>query len=348
MRECRSETMKRGTEKNRNIPMPRHAPAEIAALLPQARRLAAGSGERTPAVRLHDADLVRLTAALAHDLGLADRIASIPEALAGHGYLSPPAMWPLRPVDPVPILEEAMAAIPDFPAAFRSLCEIEKRRIRVRDILRHHPVPDPDEVASRAVLEYGLLAPSAHGAWMRWRKWLYDIDNRIAQQAGYLLAPVIATALGGRPVGALQSPVRRVDAGFRRRNVDCLSGTTAYDIKARLSDAPSRRARLDDEIAFARDCRFSSLVPVLLVLGPASGERAAELADAYRAHGGEALIGEVAWDHVAARASMTMARVVDLYIRGPMRDIASHAAMPPLELAMRDRPSIRIGRSQIT
>ena len=62
-----------------------------------------------------------------------------------------------------------------------------------------------NQVGPRSLLEFGGLQDSLLASWIVWRKWIYDIDNRAAQETGYLFEPVLASCLGGEPL-ALELP----------------------------------------------------------------------------------------------------------------------------------------------
>ena len=77
------------------------------------------------------------------------------------------------------------------------------------------------QVSPRALVEYGGLQPDALASWLTWRKWFYDLDNRAAQETGYLFEPILAAALGGEAKGAKNSPIKRTDDASKGRQVDC-------------------------------------------------------------------------------------------------------------------------------
>ena len=43
-------------------------------------------------------------------------------------------------------------------------------------------------------------------SWLVWRKWIFDVDNRAAQETGYLFEPVLTSCLGGEAVGSKTRP----------------------------------------------------------------------------------------------------------------------------------------------
>jgi len=41
------------------------------------------------------------------------------------------------------------------------------------------------------MLQYGQADPAALAVLLTWRKWIYDIDNRAAQETGYVFEPAL-------------------------------------------------------------------------------------------------------------------------------------------------------------
>ncbi|MGH2517176.1 MAG: hypothetical protein ACRDHP_16120, partial [Ktedonobacterales bacterium] len=159
------------------------------------------------------------------------------------------------------------------------------------------------------------------------------IDNRAAQETGYLFEPILAAALGGVPYSAKKSPIKRTGQAAKGRQVDCIDGNTAYEFKMRVTIAASGQGRFKEELDFAEDCHHSGYVPVLLVLDPTPSARLGELSAAYERYGGEALTGDDAWRHLEARAGVTMGRFIEKYVRGPLREVAlSYTSLEPVQL----------------
>ncbi len=69
------------------------------------------------------------------------------------------------------------------------------------------------------------------------------IDNRAAQETGYLFEPIIANAIGGVSLSAAKSPIRRYRDPDRYRQVDCIRDKLAYEIKMRVTIAASGKGR---------------------------------------------------------------------------------------------------------
>lgn len=294
-------------------------------LLNKARLL--GAGTALP-VALEDAELTRLIAVILADVGRLDLIPAEvkPPAGAAWDYYLLPLEWFAGPAAPgfMQLYERCLAEVRDFQTYFKCVCELHKRRRKYEMILRAQPLPTSLQVAPRALLEFGILASPALASWLAWRKWFYDIDNRAAQETGYLFEPILASALGGAPCGARGSPVRRRKDHTKGRQVDCVVGRDAYEFKLRVTIAASGQGRFAEELDFAEDCVASKLRPILLVLDPTPSARLFDLAAAFRAVGGEAHIGDDAWMHIEERSGPTMATFVERYVRRPIEEMDEH------------------------
>ena len=102
----------------------------------------------------------------------------------------------------------------EFPAYLASLASLHKRRFKFYSILKNQPLPTFQQVSPRGLLEYSLCPHKLLFTWLQWRKWIYDVDNRSAQETGYLFEPILATCLGGEPRSHKKSPVKRLDKCF--------------------------------------------------------------------------------------------------------------------------------------
>lgn len=221
---------------------------------------------------------------------------------------------------------------------FACIASLHNRRLKYQRILRCQPIPTIDQVGPRGLLQFGSLSPRALGALLYWRKWLYDIDNRAAQETGYLFEPIIAYAIGGAPVSAKQSPIKREGDGSKGRQVDCILKKRAYEFKMRVTIAASGQGRWGEELQFPHECRLSGFVPVLVVLDPTPNPKLAALTKAFLAERGEVYTGAKAWEHLDGLAGPTMARFLETYVRGPIEALLNEASdtLPELSLAMRD------------
>lgn len=201
-----------------------------------------------------------------------------------------------------------------------------------------------DQVGPRALLQYGKLESGALAAFLFWRKWLFDIDNRAGQETGYLFEPIIAAALGGTPASARRSPVKRRSDPTKGRQVDCIREADgvklAYEIKLRVTIAASGQGRFREELEFPDDCKASGYVPVLVVLDPTQADKLTTLRERFEAAGGKAYIGADAWAHLESEAGDPMGTFLDKYVRRPMEHVlaaepAEKQSLPELRLRMK-------------
>jgi hypothetical protein len=316
------------------------------ALITKARHLG-GSG---PIVHLEDHELLRLCAVVASDLNQTRLTAEITgsERLS-NSYYSIPLEWFSRPVSKTIdfartflLLKEEIG---DFETYFANLCEIHKHRVKYKRILETQRLPSIEPIVPRCLLEYRLMPSETLASWLIWRKWLYDIDNRAAQETGYLFEPILAASIGGIPYSAKKSPIRRTDKSSNGRQVDCLEGKNAYEFKMRVTIAASGQGRFKEELDFARDCNFSGYVPILLVLDPTISTRLEELAAEYSKYGGSAFIGNDAWKHIEEKAGVVMGKFIEKYVRMPLREVdASHKHLLPIRISSVGKEiSVQIG-----
>jgi hypothetical protein len=118
-------------------------------------------------------------------------------------------------------------------------------------------------------------------------------------------------------------------------------GKDAYEFKLRVTIAASGQGRFGEELEFAEDCLASGMRPILLVLDPTPSNRLDELAAAYRAVGGEAHIGDDAWNHIEQRSGPTMATFVEKYVRRPIAEMDHHMGeVAPLSIKSEEGGSV--------
>lgn len=208
----------------------------------------------------------------------------------------------------------------DTDTYFLSLVALHRARLKFANILRLQGTPTLEQVGPRGLLQYGNLSTEALGSLLIVRKWFYDIDNRSAQETGYLFEPVIAGAIGGVPMSAQSSPIKRSGTG-KGRQVDCLRDRKAYEIKMRVTIAASGQGRWQEELAFPADCQASGYTPVLIVFDGTDNDKLSELKDKFESHGGQAYVGEDAWEHLNLKAGFTMSTFLEKYIRAPLDDL---------------------------
>jgi hypothetical protein len=240
---------------------------------------------------------------------------------------------PLESGQHVLLIQTGTQHITDFNTYLRCLSELHKRRRKYAMILAAQPMPTMVQVSPRALMEYGQTASEALASWLTWRKFFYDLDNRSAQETGYLFEPILAAAIGGEPKGARARVVHRTDDQSKGRQVDCWKilpdGTKlAYEFKLRVTIAASGQGRFSEELQFAKDCESSNAIPLLVVLDPTMNPRLAELQEAYQARGGRAYLGDAAWEHLEQQAGETMARFIEKYVREPVAEISQFETLP--------------------
>ena len=215
----------------------------------------------------------------------------------------------------------------DFSLYIENLCALHRRRVKYRRILSLQPFPTMDQIGPRTLLEYGESDSNLLAHWMLWRKWIYDIDNRSAQETGYLFEPLLASCLGGEPVGARNSPIKRVNAQGKPtdkgRQIDCLvyDKKRAYELKLRVTIAASGQGRFGEELSFPAEAKAAGFTPVLLVLDPTPSSKLAELSQKFMENDGEFYNGEEAWRYMEKEAGEVISIFVKKYIKPVIKAI---------------------------
>src|SRR6266545_7731271 len=246
------------------------------AILEKARSL--GGGQL--GIALSDEACNYLVAVIASDLGLLPRFPGLKKPL--QEFFAAPSTLSL-PGDFLGLFESLVRAAPDADTYFACLAALHKARLKYESILKTQPVPTIDQVGPRGLLQYGGMSPKTLTGFLLWRKWMFDIDNRAGQETGYLFEPIIAAAIGGVPASSRKSPVRRRADELKGRQVDCIRGKKAYEIKLRVTIAASGQGRWREELEFPGDCRASGYTPVLVVLDPTPNQKLDELRRAFLA-----------------------------------------------------------------
>jgi hypothetical protein len=301
------------------------------AIIEKARSL--GGGQQ--AIALTDADCTYLVSVIASDLG---RLSLFPEFEAPVRPLFSAAGASDIPGDFLKAFERLVSLAPDSDTYFWCLAALYRARMKYERILETQMVPTIDQVGPRALLQYGGMSVKSLAGFLLWRKWMYDIDNRAAQETGYLFEPIIAGALGGVPASARKSPIRRQSDKRKGRQVDCIRGKSAYEIKLRVTIAASGQGRWKEELAFPIDCQASGYTPVLVVLDPTVNPKLEELKCAFLAEGGDVYVGDDAWKHLEATAGVTMGLFLTKYVHEPIAALLAEAPerLPELWLRMGD------------
>ena len=291
-------------------------------------------GGSDTAVPLDDAACCYLLARLAHDLNLAGQHPEVSGSIAPFFETMPVSSLRLEGVEFLPLAERLFASMPDVDTYFSCLAALHKARLKFERILQRQAFSTMEQIGHRGLLQFGSMSPTALVAFLAWRKWFYDTDNRAAQETGYLFEPILAAAIGGAPASAARSPVRRAEDISKGRQVDCVKGRIAYEFKLRVTIAASGQGRWERELTFPQDCRASNYKPVLLVLDATTNPRLAELTAAFSAAGGEAHIGDAAWRMLASEAGAVMTVFLERYVRTPLNELLAPtpARLPDLRL----------------
>lgn len=294
-----------------------------------------GSGTNLPIV-MSESELAKIIGIIYHDTNSS---AELQEALPGmweqinpnNDYYNVSETWfttpfPMEPGQHIALLKLGREQIDDFNTYLRCLAELHKRRRKYAKILTAQPLPTMVQVSPRSLIEYGVTDPAALASWLTWRKFCYDLDNRAAQETGYLFEPILASAIGGEQKSASTKVVRRTNDNDKGRQVDCWKvlpdgSKLAYEFKLRVTIAASGQGRFSEEIQFAEDAQKSGSKPILVVLDPTMNPRLSDLQDAYINRGGNAYLGDDAWKHLEEQAGEVMANFIEKYVRKPIEEI---------------------------
>ena len=206
----------------------------------------------------------------------------------------------------------------------KNLAALYRRRFKFYNILKEQPFPSVEQIGLRCLLEFGNCDDTLLFSWMAWRKLIYDIDNRSAQETGYLFEPIIASCLGGESVSHHDSPVKRIAANGRAKNegrqIDCYVKETreVYELKLRVTIAASGQGRFEEEMSFPYEVKKAGLIPVLIVFDPTPSPLLEKLGNEFRRQGGRVAIGDDAWNELVARAGTEMGKFIVKYIKPPI------------------------------
>jgi DNA (cytosine-5)-methyltransferase 1 len=302
---------------------------EYARLGPEDRKVVADARTLGP-ISMSDREMARLVCLVLRDLGHHDLIPAWARDIPPGDYYDVPLAWftrdEERPFDFGRFYLSCCAAVQTFRVIFRCITKLHRHRRKYEIILRTQPLPTMEQVARRGLLEHGTVPVEALASWLTWRKWVYDIDNRSAQETGYLFEPMLTESLGGRSVSAKASPVKRAEDPAKGRQVDCiveLNGEKlAYEFKDRITIAASGQGRFAEELAFPRDCATSGYKPVLLVMDPTPNPKLTQISQAFREAGGAVFLGDEVWGHLAELSGAEIATFVKKYVKDPVESIA--------------------------
>ena len=162
-----------------------------------------GSGDAQ--IIISDSEVYSLICIAVHDLGWSyQELDIIPVDLPSTNYYDIDLNWfeqiNFQDLSTHRILEALGSCVEhdnDFSLYIENLSALHRRRAKYKRILSQQPLPTMDQIGPRVLLEYGCCNVGLLAHWMVWRKWIFDIDNRSAQETGYLFEPVLASCLGG-------------------------------------------------------------------------------------------------------------------------------------------------------
>ncbi|MCI3943565.1 hypothetical protein BW686_03505 [Pseudomonas syringae] len=295
-----------------------------------------GLGTNLPVI-MSGSELAKLIGVIYHDTECGNELKELKPELwkkiaPDKDYYDLPETWFLAPIDLHPeehveLMKLGEEHIEDFTTYLRCLSELHKRRRKYQKILSAQPMPTMIQVSPRSLVEYGTHEPEALASWLTWRKFFYDLDNRSAQETGYLFEPILAAAIGGEGKSARTKVVTRSGDATKGRQVDCWKvlpngQTLAYEFKLRVTIAASGQGRFGEELQFAEDAFNSGATPILIVLDPTMNPRLEVLQKAFEAKGGRAYLGEDAWAHLEEQAGDVMSRFIEKYVRRPIEAIS--------------------------
>ena len=290
-------------------------------------------------IPLDDGTFTYLLSVIVHDLELVCRfpeLAEAPKPFFGTTHLETLRIEGLNFLD---LFERLVRLKEDSDSYFSCLATLHRARLKYEKILKAQPLPTIDQVGPRGLLQFGSLSAGALASFLFWRKWIFDIDNRAAQETGYLFEPIIANSIGGVPASAAKSPVRRKGTGSGRQ-VDCLREVDkrAYEIKLRVTDASSGEGRWQEQLDFPEDCLASGYKPVLIVLDPTCSKKLRELKPKFIEAGGECHVGKAAWNHLEESAGETMAAFLRRYVHEPIEALLNESPqqLPDIRFAITD------------
>jgi len=316
-----------------------------------------GSGDAQ--IVISDGELFSLICIALNNLNWSfEELAITPVELPDDDYYKIPMSWfekknNIEPKTIISAIKSCFQKDNDFSLFIENLSALHRKRVKYKRILSTQHVPNMDQIGPRVLLEYGGCDTTLLANWMVWRKWIYDIDNRSAQETGYLFEPLLASCLGGEPVGSRNSPVKRLDnngeASSKGRQIDCLvpSNNKTYELKLRVTIAASGQGRFGEELSFPVESMAAGFTPVLLVLDPTPSDRLTELSEKYLECGGEFYHGEEAWSHIEKEAGSVVSVFIDKYIKPAIQEVEA-VDIPMLETITLNwtKQSVEISSSQ--
>lgn len=223
---------------------------------------------------------------------------------------------------------------------FKNLCDLYRRRVKYYYILKTQSFPNAEQIVPRSLLEYGNCENQLLADWLEWRKWIFDIDNRSAQETGYVFEPILASCLGGESVSSKNSPVKRIDdngnSTSNGRQIDCYISETneVYELKMRVTIAASGQGRFNEEMSFPYEAEKAGLTPILVVFDNNESNLLTKLKNRYVECGGKYYIGEDAWNILRERAGEEMGIFINKYIYPPINSMEQYLHSDPHDVTL--------------
>jgi hypothetical protein len=217
----------------------------------------------------------------------------------------------------------------DFQLFFDNFRTLHQKRAKYKRILSTQSLPSIEQIGPRVLLEYGRADIGLVANWMLWRKWIYDIDNRSAQETGYVFEPVLAGCLGGESYSSTKSPIKRIKGDGtpspKGRQADCIDEEEklAYEFKLRVTIAASGQGRFAEELSFPFEASKAGYTPILLVLDETPSNRLTELSNEFIKYGGKVYAGSAAWSLIEKEAGSIMSSYVEQLIKPALEAIES-------------------------
>lgn len=225
----------------------------------------------------------------------------------------------------------------------KNLCDLYRRRAKFNNILSSQKFPSANQIMPRSLLEFGHCDNKLLSDWLQWRKFIYDIDNRSAQETGYVFEPILSSCLGGESVSAIHSPVKRIDESgsvtMRGRQIDCYlpEEGEVYELKMRVTIGASGQGRFSEEMSFPYEAMKAGLTPILIVFDDNPSSLLNKLCKRYEECGGQFYIGESAWSMLKDKAGKEMALFIDKYIYPPLAAMESEMQALPDDIVLSSR-----------
>ena len=222
----------------------------------------------------------------------------------------------------------------------KNLSDLYRRRFKYHFILKNQPFPSTEQIGPRSLLEYGNCEDGLLADWLEWRKWIYDIDNRSAQETGYVFEPILSSCLGGESVSATYSPVKRIDERGKKtsngRQIDCYlkEKKEVYELKMRVTIAASGQGRFKEEMSFPYEAHCAGLKPILVVFDDNISPLLASLKAQYEKYNGQVFIGKDAWNLLEERAGKEMSIFISKYIFPPVNAMDNLMHSSPHNIAL--------------